>query len=93
MKEYIAELMRKLISPSMRFELRKAAAWLRDIRGRACFWRWEIVRFRLREDSLHDILYVGRKTQREFVTVLLGAESQAVDSQLKLDTSDQTVGQ
>ena len=75
----------------MRFELRKAVAWLRDILGRACFWRWEIVRFRLREDSLHDILYVGRKTQREFVKVLLGAKSQAVDSQLKLDTSDRTV--
>jgi len=91
MKEYIAKLVRKLISPSMRFELRKAVAWLRDILGRACFWRWEIVRFRLREDSLHDILYVGRKTQREFVKVLLGAKSQAVDSQLKLDTSDRTV--
>lgn len=83
--------MRKLISPSMRFELRKAAAWLRDILGRACFWRWEIARFRLREDSTYDILYVGRKTQREFVKVLLGAESQAVDSQLKLDKSDRTV--
>jgi hypothetical protein len=91
MKEYIAKLVRKLISPSMRFELRKAVAWLRDILGRACFWRWEIVRFRLREDSLHDILYVGRKTQREFVKVLLGAKSQAVNSQLKLDTSDRTV--
>jgi hypothetical protein len=91
MKEYIAKLVRKLISPSMRFELRKAVAWLRDILGRACFWRWEIVRFRLREDSFHDILYVGRKTQREFVKVLLGAKSQTVNSQLKLDTSDRTV--
>lgn len=91
MKEHIAELVRKLISPSMRFELRKAVAWLRDILGRGCFWRWEIVRFRLREDSLHDILYVGRKTQREFVKVLLGATSQAVDSQLKLDMSERTV--
>jgi hypothetical protein len=91
MKKHIAELARKLISPSMRFELRKAVAWLRDILGRACFWRWEIVRFRLREDSLHDILYVGRKTQREFVKVLLGVEPQAVDSQLMLGKSDRTV--
>lgn len=91
MKKHIAELVRKLTSPSMRFELRKALAWLRDILGRACFWRWEIVRFRLREDSLHDILYVGRKTQREFVKVLLGVEPQAVDSQLKLGKSDRTV--
>ena len=91
MKEYIAELVRKLMSPSMRFELRKTLAWLKDIVGRACFWRWEIVRFRLREDSSYDILYVGRKTQREFVKVLLGAKSLAVDSQLKLGKSDRTV--
>ncbi|MHC8354590.1 hypothetical protein ACYZTL_04950 [Pseudomonas sp. LB3P81] len=91
MKEYIAELMRQLLSPSMRFELRKAVAWLRDILGRACFWRWELVRFRLREDSRYDILYVGRKTQREFVKVLLGVQSQAVDGQLKLSKSDRTV--
>ena len=75
----------------MRFELRKAVAWLRDILGRACFWRWEIVRFKLREDSLYDILYVGRKTQREFVKVLLGVQSQGVDGPLKLGKSDRTV--
>ena len=83
--------MRRLLTPSMRFELRKAVAWLRDILGRACFWRWEIVRFKLREDSLYDILYVGRKTQREFVKVLLGVQSQTVDGQLKLGKSDRTV--
>lgn len=91
MKESIAELMRRLLTPSMRFELRKAVAWLRDILGRACFWRWEIVRFKLREDSLYDILYVGRKTQREFVKVLLGVQSQAMDGQLKLGKSGRTV--
>ncbi|WP_449440875.1 hypothetical protein [Pseudomonas migulae] len=91
MKEYIAEPMRRLLTPSMRFELRKAVAWLRDILGRACFWRWEIVRFKLREDSLYDILYVGRKTQREFVKVLLGVQSQGVDGPLKLGKSDRTV--
>ncbi|WP_458377608.1 hypothetical protein [Pseudomonas fluorescens] len=91
MKESIAELMRRLLTPSMRFELRKSVAWLRDILGRACFWRWEIVRFKLREDSLYDILYVGRKSQREFVKVLLGVQSQTVDGQLKLGKSDRTV--
>ncbi|MHC8400573.1 hypothetical protein ACYZTX_14115 [Pseudomonas sp. MDT1-17] len=91
MKKYIKTLIRKFISPSMRFELRKAIAWLRDILGRACFWRWEIARFKLRENSTYDILYVGRKTQREFVKVLLGSEFQTVDSQLKLEKSDRTV--
>ena len=72
----------------MRFELRKALAWLRDIAARACVWRWEIARFKLREDSRYDILYVGRKSQREFVKVLLGAEPQGVDN---LSKSDRTV--
>jgi hypothetical protein len=91
MKKYIAKLIRNLISPSMRFELRKAVAWLRDILGRACFWRWEFVRFRLREDSPYDVLYVGRKSQREFVKVLMGADTHMAGSKLKLDNSSRTV--
>jgi len=91
MKESIAELIRKLISPSQRFELRKVSAWLRDMLGRACFWRWEIARFKLREDSTFDILYVGRKAQREFAKVLLGAQPQVADSQLKVQKSERTV--
>jgi len=91
MKESVATLIRKLISPSIRFELRKAGAWLRDMFGRACFWRWEIARFKLRKDSPYDILYVGRKAQREFVKVLLGAESQVVDSIIEPDKSSRTV--
>lgn len=91
MKEQIVTILRKLISPSMRFELRKTLAWLWDIAARACFWRWEIVRFKLREDSAYDILYVGRKNQREFVKVLLGAQSQGPETQLKLQKSERTV--
>ncbi|MHC8367356.1 hypothetical protein ACYZT9_16250 [Pseudomonas sp. ZT5P21] len=91
MKEFVAGSLRKLLSPSVRFELRKVAAWLRDSLGRACFWRWEIVRFKLQEDSNYDILYAGRKSQREFVKVLLGVDAKAPDSQLKLHRSDHTV--
>ncbi|MFY0729838.1 hypothetical protein [Pseudomonas sp. NFX15] len=91
MKENIAALMRQLISPSVRFELRKAMSWLRDIVSRACFWRWEIVRFKLREDSHFSVLYMGRKTQREFVKVLMGGESSQGDRQLKSESSSQTV--
>jgi hypothetical protein len=90
MKEYMATLARKLLSPSMRFELRKIVEWLREIAGRACFWRWEIARFKLRNDSEFDILYAGRKSQREFLKVLLGAAAD-VDSQMRLRTSEQTV--
>jgi hypothetical protein len=91
MKEQIVTILRKLISPSMRFELRKALAWLWDIGTRACFWRWEIVRFKLREDSAYDILYAGRKKQREFVKVLLGGQAQGNETRLKLQKSDHTV--
>lgn len=91
MKESLATLIRKLTSPSIRFELRKAAAWLRDISGRACFWRWEIARFRLREDSPYDILYVGRKAQREMVQVLMGAKPQVANNTVESDKSSRTV--
>ena len=40
MKEKLAAVIRKLISPSLRYEIRNAATWLRDILGRACFWKW-----------------------------------------------------
>lgn len=83
--------MRKLMSPSVRFELRKRAAWLLDTLGRTCFWRWEIARFKLREDSAFDILYAGRKNQREVARVLLGADAKAPNSQLRLHKSERTV--
>ena len=91
MKKYVAILMRKLISPSMRFELSKSLAELYELLARTCFWRWEIVRLRLREDSFYDILYVGRKSRREFVQVLLGADPQVVDRKLKSDKSRHSV--
>jgi hypothetical protein len=91
MKEYVAMPIHKLISPSMRFEIRKAIAWLRDVCGRACFWRWEMVRFKLQKDSLYDVLYVGRKNQREFVQVLMGANPEEVDRQPELKKSSRTV--
>ncbi|WP_288099126.1 hypothetical protein [Pseudomonas sp.] len=91
MKEYIASKIRKLISPSLRFELRRTVSWLRDILSRACFWRWEIVKFKLRQESSFNVLYIGRKTQREFAKVLLGTDAPDADSQLKPDPSNPTV--
>ena len=75
MKGNLAAVIRKLISPSMRYEIRNASNWLRDILGRACFWRWEIVRFRLQSESPYEILYIGRKTQREMAKLLIGGKS------------------
>lgn len=91
MKTIVTESLRKLLSPSLRFELRKAFAWLQDSLARACFWRWEMARFKLREDSAHDILYVGTKDRREFVQVLLGAQAPGADTRLRLQKSEHTV--
>ncbi|WP_397449708.1 hypothetical protein [Pseudomonas sp. NA-150] len=81
MRENLAVLIRKLLSPSVRFKLREASAWLRDMLGRACFWRWEVARFKLRQDSPYDIVYIGRKAQREMAKVLMGVQSSVADSQ------------
>lgn len=79
MKEDLAAVIRKLISPSMRHELRSASTWMRDILGRACFWRWEIARFKLQNESPYEILYIGRKQQRAMAKLLIGGKSLAND--------------
>ncbi|VVN99799.1 hypothetical protein [Pseudomonas fluorescens] len=76
MKEILAAVIRKLIPPSIRYEIRNASTWLRDILGRACFWRWEIARFRLQKESPYEILYIGRRAQREMAKRLIGGKSQ-----------------
>jgi hypothetical protein len=58
----------------MRFEIRKYLAWTRDLLGRACFWRWEVARFRLQGNSDYEILYVGRKTRRVMAKMLIGGK-------------------
>ncbi|MGV8919499.1 MAG: GNAT family N-acetyltransferase [Pseudomonas sp.] len=91
MKEYLAAPIRKLISPSVRFKVRERLAWLRDMLGRACFWRWEIARFKLRQDSPYDIIYIGRKTHRDTAKVLMGVELLAPDIEKQSGTSDRRV--
>ncbi|QNL88088.1 Uncharacterized protein PPKH_2674 [Pseudomonas putida] len=44
--------------------------------GRACVWRWEVARFRLRQESPYEILYIGRKQQREMAKLLIGGKGQ-----------------
>ncbi|RAM69805.1 hypothetical protein GT37_12820 [Pseudomonas putida] len=76
MREHI----RKLITPSMRFEIRKLLIWTQDIMGRACLWRWEIARFRLQKSNDYEVLYVGRKSRREMARLLIGGKPE-VDTQ------------
>ncbi|MNM33558.1 hypothetical protein D3C81_441790 [compost metagenome] len=78
MKAHLAAVARKLISPSMRYELRLVSSQLRELLGRACFWRWEVARFRLQQESPYEILYIGRKQQREMAKLLIGGKTPGV---------------
>ncbi|MNM96027.1 hypothetical protein GPJ81_12285 [Pseudomonas alkylphenolica] len=75
MKANLVAVVRKHVSPAMRYEIRTALNKLHDILGRACFWRWEIARFRLQQESPFEILYVGRKQYRDVAKVLIGGKS------------------
>lgn len=75
MKAHLVAVARKFISPSLRYEIRTVSSMLRDMLGRACFWRWEIARFRLQQASPYEILYIGRKQQREMAKLLIGGKA------------------
>ncbi|MBI1509888.1 hypothetical protein IOK31_26405, partial [Escherichia coli] len=40
------------------------------------FWRWEVARFRMQQESPYEILYIGRKQQREMAKLLIGGKGQ-----------------
>lgn len=60
----------------MRYEIRTVSSKLRELLARTCFWRWEISRFRLQQASPYEILYIGRKQQREMAKLLIGGKGQ-----------------
>ena len=76
MKENLAAVARKLVAPSTRYEIRLLSSKIREVLGRACFWRWEVARFRLQQESPYEILYIGRKHQREMAKLLIGGKVQ-----------------
>lgn len=71
MKQTLSAVARRSLSPSQRYRLRHLASQARELAARACVWRWEISRFRLQHESAHDILYVGRKQQRDMAKLLM----------------------
>lgn len=71
------ERIRELLTPSMRFEIRKSLNWARDIMGRACLWRWEVARFRLQTNNDYEVLYVGRKDRKDMAKLLIGGKLEA----------------
>ncbi|PYB80920.1 hypothetical protein DMX11_02390 [Pseudomonas sp. LB-090624] len=76
MKATLTAAARKFISPSMRYEIRQLASKGREVMARACFWRWEVARFRLQQESPYEIVYIGRKQQREMAKLLIGGKGQ-----------------
>ncbi|MCE5993778.1 hypothetical protein LVV80_17400 [Pseudomonas sp. KCA11] len=76
MKATLTAVVRKLISPSIRYEMRLLASKGLEVMARACFWRWEVARFRLQQESPYEILYIGRKQQREMAKLLIAGKGQ-----------------
>jgi len=74
MKEFAKAIYPKLVSPSMRFEIREAIAWLEEQLKRARLWKWEVDRFALRDGNPFDILFVGRKSCLEEAKLVFGVE-------------------
>ena len=74
MKKHVSAIYRKILSPSMRFELREMAAWLGEKFDLACFWNWEQARLPRRAGCEYDIHYFGRKTHLKLAKILLGLE-------------------
>ncbi|TDF84127.1 hypothetical protein [Pseudomonas sp. H9] len=77
MKEHLAVIARKYISPSMRYEIRRVKGKLQEVLARSCFWHWEIARFRLQQESPYEFLYIGRKQRREMAKLLIGGKHQS----------------
>ncbi|MDM3888545.1 hypothetical protein QSV36_23525 [Pseudomonas sp. BCRC 81390] len=76
MKATLTALARKHLSPSIRYKMRHLASQVREVLARACFWRWEVARFRLQQESPYEIVYVGRKQQREMAKLLIAGKGQ-----------------
>jgi len=90
-KKYLYTLAREHLSPSTRFALKDAVAWLSEQFKKACLWRWEIAILSHRSDTPYNILFVGRKSWRELAQILIGASSNNDTEQLKINLSGRTV--
>jgi hypothetical protein len=76
MKNALSTMLKKWLSPSMRFKFRAHAAWLNELRKRMCLWRWELVKLSHQGNSSHNIVYIGRKDKRSQALALLGLKNE-----------------
>ena len=70
--KYKSIIARKVVSPSMRFEINQMFAWIREQLNRACVWRWGIVWLPQQQDSPYSFLYIGRKGHLELSRIIMG---------------------
>ncbi|MBK5004287.1 hypothetical protein [Pseudomonas sp. S32] len=94
MKKTLTAVARRHLSPSLRYDLRLWASKAGEVVARACFWRWEMSRFRLQPTSPYEILYIGRKQQREMAKLLIGGKghvARAVDGTPQRDAGQVVV--
>jgi hypothetical protein len=73
MKQVAARWLRRFVTPSVRFELREAAEWLREQRNRARFGHWQLVRVAAGLGSC-DVFYWGRKDHQPLAMAMLGID-------------------
>lgn len=80
MKNKLLSLFRGLLSPSLRYELRELYIWLGELLRKICFWNWAIARFPTSVNELHEIVYIGRKSQQDLVRALLNVDRNATSN-------------
>jgi hypothetical protein len=71
MRNNLATAVRELVSPSMRYQFGEWVNWLREQMNRVCLWKWEIAKLPQPASGQHDIVYIGRKSQRDLARALL----------------------
>lgn len=81
-------LVRKLISPSMRFEINQSLAWIHEQLNRARIWHWVFTVLPRQDNSPYTIQYAGRKSHCELAKIILGIESFLDTNQVNADPSN-----
>ncbi len=77
MKKYFKTLIKKTLSPSVRFEIRSTKDWLKERLDLAAFWRWNLTILHPKDGSPFRIRYFGRKKNVNLAEVLLGIDRES----------------
>lgn len=91
MKKYFVSSIRKWVSPSSRNEFGEKVAWLRELLSQASFWNWVVIRFAFRAGSPFEVLYIGRKTRRDWAMSLLNVMHDVDNGSSEIFGSDRRV--